>query len=236
MRRVVLLVLLLLAAPAFAQPRSGPNPGGFFPFPTPRNIVLFLRAMGKLVSLPYAYSMRQPDEGFARLLYREEPQGDTGDHQELHRVELHALRTGDDAGGMGARYRYDTEDHVGAEGFYTQLRARGAEDLHYAHAVAHGDVAREDQWRVEYQIGAGGLAGRRHRLGPRLAVGIESFPLRPLYFEGAAGGVFASGGTIGDLRAGAGLAGGPWQFRLGWRALLGPVMLSGPEAALTLRW
>lgn len=230
-----LALALLLAAPAAAQPRSGPNPGGFFPF-MPRQFFLFLRAMGKVVTLPYAYSLRLPEEGFAGALYREDVQGDTGDQQELHRFELHGTRTGDDAGGGGARYRFDSERHIGAEGLYTRYRARGSGDLHYFHAVAHGDVAREDQWRVEYQAGAGGVAGRFDRLGPRVAFGIESFPYRPLYFEGVAGAVFASGGTIGDLRAGAGVAGGPWQMRLGWRVLSAPDWLSGPDAALTLRF
>lgn len=230
------LALALSASPAAAQQGSGVNPGGFFPFPTPRNIVLFLRALGKLATLPYAYSMRLPEEGFAAALYREEPQGDTGDHQELHRVETHALWTGNDSGGAGARYRYDTESHIGAEGLYTQLRRRGDGELHYFHAVAHGDVAREDEWRVEYQAGAGGVAGARQRLGPRLAFGIESFPYKPLYFEGVAGAVFASGGSIGDLRAGVGVAGGPWQLRLGWRALTAPVWHAGPDIALTLRF
>jgi hypothetical protein len=229
------LLALLLAVPAAAQQRSGYNPGGFFPF-MPRQFFLFLRAVGKVVTLPYAYSMRLPEEGFARALYRDEPQGDTGDHQELHRVETHALWTGDDSGGAGARYRYDTESHIGAEGLYTQLRRRGRGDLHYAHAVAHGDVAREDEWRVEYQVGAGGVAGASHRLGPRVAFGIESFPYEPLYFEGVAGAVFASGGTIGDLRAGAGVAGGRWQLRAGWRALTAPVWHAGPDVAVSVRW
>jgi hypothetical protein len=229
------LLALLLAAPAAAQQTAGYNPGGFFPF-MPRQVFLFLRAMGKVVTLPYAYSMRLPEEGFAPALYREEPQGDTGDHDELHRLEWHALWTGHDSGGAGARYRYDTESHIGAEGLYTQLRRRGTGDLHYAHAVAHGDVAREDEWRVEYQVGAGGVAGAFHRLGPRVAFGIESFPNKPLYFEGAAGAVFASGGTIGDLRAGAGVAAGRWQLRAGWRALTAPVWHAGPDVALTVRF
>lgn len=236
MRALLLFALLLSApAPASAQAPAGYNPGGFFPF-MPKQVFPFLRAMGKVVTLPFAYSLRQPEEGFAGAVYREESQGDTGDQQDLHRFELHALRTGDDAGAGGARYRYDTERHIGAEGFYTLFRERGLEDLHYAHAAAHGDIAREDEWRLEYQAGAGGLAGRVNRLGPRAALGVESFPRRPLCFEGAAGAVFASGGVIGDLRAGAGLALGRWQLRLGWRALMGPVDLSGPDLALTFRW
>lgn len=231
----LVLALLLAAAPASAQaPSAGYNPGGFFPF-MPRQLFLFLKTMGKVLVLPYRYSLRQPEEGFAGPLYRDDVQGDIGDQQELHRFEGSFLRGGDDKGGAGLRYRFDSERHIGAEGFYTQLRDRGQQDMHYLHAVAQGDVHREEQWRLEYQFGAGGVAGRYDRFGPRAALGIESFPLKPLYFEGAAGAVFASGATIGDLRAGAGVAGGRWQFRLGWRAVTAPAWFAGPEAALTLR-
>lgn len=230
------LLALLLAAPAAAQaPAPGFNPGGFFPF-MPRQLFLFLKSMGKVLVLPYRYSLKLPEEGFAGALYREDPEGDTGDQQELHRYELHALYAGDDKGGAGARYRFEQETHVGAEGLYTQLRERGQEDLHYFHAVALGDALREDQWRLGYQFGAGGVLGRYQRVGPRAALSIESFPLKPVFFEGVAGAAFASGATIGDLRAGAGVAGGRWQLRLGWRVLSFPAWFSGPDAALTVRF
>ncbi|MDX6770765.1 MAG: hypothetical protein SF051_14615 [Elusimicrobiota bacterium] len=217
--------LLLPAAPAAAQV-----------LPPVKNLGLLMRAVGKLAALPFRRSLRLPEEGFAGALYREEEPGDFGDQQELHRFEAHAQRTGDDAGGWGGRYRYDSERHVGAEGFWTQYRRRGAEDLHYLHAVTRGDLWREEQWRVEHQAGVGALVGRLNRLGPRAGLAFESFPAKPWFLEGAAGGAFASGGVIGDLRAGAGVASGRLQLRLGWRVLAGPAWLSGPDAALTLRY
>jgi hypothetical protein len=226
-RRAALAALVLsLAAPAAAQTR-----------PVPGRLGALARMAYTVLSLPYAYSRRQPAEGFALAPYVHGETGDVGDEQRLQRVEARCHRTGDDAGGCGGRWRLDREDHVGFDAGWTRYRERGASDLDYLTAAARGDALREDDVRLEYRFGISGLAGRLNRPGGLAGLEMESYPLRPWRFDAALAAAFLDGGTLGDFAAGAAYVGGRLESRLGWRLLTGPFPdLSGPELSVTFRF
>lgn len=225
-RAAIAALIATLAAPAAAQTR--PAPGRFG---------ALARMAYTVLSLPYAYSRRKPPEGFTLSPYNDGETGDVGDEGRLWRVEPRCHRTGDDAGGCGARARVDDETHVGLDAAWTRYRERGAAELDYLTAAVRGDVLREDDVRLEYRFGLSGLAGRLNRPGGLAGMEVESYPLRPLRFDVALAAAFLDGGTLGDFAAGAALVSGRLESRLGWRLLTGPLPdLSGPEFSLTWRF
>lgn len=196
-----------------------------------------IKLMGLILAVPYAYSFSLDPQGYAPFPYSEGPRGDQGEKPWLNRLELFYHRVGDGVGGWGGRWRLDSEQHVGLEAAWTHYRERGDEDLHYVVGSAHGDIARDDNWRVDYQLGVAALAGRDTRIGPRLAVETEAFPGKPFLLDALAGVAFIDNGPLGELRAGAGVTIKHVQVRFGYRALIGPFKtLDGPDGGLTLRF
>jgi len=188
-------------------------------------------------ALPYAYSMGLGDEGWAPHPYADGAKGDFGDCGIAQRLEVFYHRVGDGIGAWGGLWRLDSVKHVGLEAFWSHYRERGDEDMHYVYGTTHGDLAREENWRADYQLGLAALAGRTTRVGPRLAVEGEGYPGKPFFVDALAGVAFIDNGPLGELRAGAGVVIKRVQIRFGWRALIGPFKtLDGPDAGLTFRF
>jgi hypothetical protein len=190
-----------------------------------------------LLAIPFAYSLDLGNDGYARWPYADGAIGDEGDRSYSLRLESYYHRVGDGIGGAGGRWRLDTEKHVGLEVLWTHYRERGEEDLNHITASAHGDLYRDERWRGGYQLGLGTLSGRLTRLGPRLALEGEGYPLKPFFVDAHAGASFIDNGPLGELRAGGGVSWRAFQVRVGYRALIGPFKtLDGPDAGLTVRF
>ena len=190
-----------------------------------------------VLAIPFAYSLDMTPEGYARWPYDDAHCGDIGEKPLSMRFESYYHRVGDGVGGPGGRWRLDSEKHVGLEVFWTHYRERGEEDLNYLSASAHGDVYRDEYLRTGYQLGLAALSGRLTRLGPRVAVEAESYPLKPVFFDARVAGSFIDNGPLGELGAGAGVSWKSMSARFGWRALMGPFRtLDGPDAAFAVRF
>ncbi len=195
----------------------------------------FVKLFAYTLAAPFVLSSQLPEEGYSRGLYAES-RGDTGDASHQQRLELSYHRVGSFVGGWGGRWRLDTEHHIGLEAFWSDYIEHREEDLHYMGASGTGDFWREDRWRVNYQLGLAALSGKLTRVGPRAAVEAEFYPRKPFFLDALAASTFISGGPLGELRAGGGVAWGRAQARLSYRALIGPFKnLAGPELALILR-
>jgi hypothetical protein len=195
----------------------------------------FIRLLLYTVAAPFVLSSELPEEGYSPGLYAES-RGDAGDAAIQQRFELSYQRVGRYVGGWGGRWNMTTEKHIGLEAFWTDYIEHREEDLHYVGASGSGDFWREDRWRANYQLGLAALSGRLTRVGPRLAIEAEGYPRRPLFFDASAGVTLISGGPLGELRAGGGLAWGRAQVRLSYRALIGPFKnLAGPELSMIFR-
>lgn len=157
-----------------------------------------------------------------------------------HRLESSGQHIEDRVRAWGGRYRYSAHNHLAAEAHWTAYLEEGAlYDLHYFGARAVGDLVDDERWTLEYGFGVSFLAGQRHRGGPDFSLGGELRPWKWLFLDARAGAVVMEGGTLGDLRAGAGLRrrgeilGG--ELRAAYRALMGPVRrLGGPEIGLAV--
>lgn len=194
-----------------------------------------IKLMVYALAVPYALSYELPEEGFSNGLYAS-GRGDLGDASSQHRLELSGQQVSSFVKGYGGRWRVDTERHVGLEAFWTNYIEHRAEDLHYVGASAHGDIARGPYGRVDYQLGMAALSGRLTRVGPRVGVEGELYPLKPFFLDALAAVNLIDGGPLGELRAGGGVAWKRAQLRLSWRALIGPFKnLAGPELAFLVR-
>jgi hypothetical protein len=190
-----------------------------------------------ILAIPFAYSLDLGDEGYARFPYEPGASGDCGDRPHSLRFGGYYHRVGDGVGGTGGFWRLDSERHVGLEVFWTHYRERGEQDLSHLAASAHGDLYRDERGRVDYQLGLAALSGRLTRIGPRLALEGETYPLKPLFFDAHAAASFIDGGPLGEMRAGGGVIWDRFSLRVGYRALIGPFKtLDGPDAGLTVRF
>lgn len=194
----------------------------------------FFKAAAYTILAPYALSASIGHEGYAPLYQGEG--GDIGQASHQHRFELSAHRPASYLHGWGGRWRLDTESHVGLEAFWADYIEHRVEDLHYLGATANGDFARGTAGRASYQLGMAALSGQVTRVGPRVGVEGELYPLKPFFLDALAAATFIDGGPLGELRAGAGVAWGRAQMRLSWKALIGPLRnLAGPELAFVVR-
>ena len=183
-----------------------------------------LSAVGYMVMLPFlpmALSLEMPPKDM---------------HEHRLRASVHHID--DRVRGWGGEYRYTRENHLAFESFWSAYLEEGATyDLHYIGARALGDIAEWERGSLEYGFGVAGLAGRNHRGGPNISLGGELRPWRRFFFLDAhAGAVILEGGTLGDLRAGAGLRWRRAEVRAGYKVLAGPFTpLGGPELSLAVR-
>lgn len=221
MRRA-LLAVLVLAVPARAA--GSKETGG-------------ADLLATALAIPYAWSLDLPEEGYARWPYEAGTSGDFGDRPLALRFGSYFTRVGDGARGAGGFWRMDTERHVGLEVFWTHYHEKGEEDLNHLAFSTHGDLWRDERVHTDYQLGLAALSGRLTRLGPRLSLEAESYPLKPFSLDASVAASFIDGGPMGDFRVGTGVSWERWSVRLGYRALLGPFhALEGPEAGASVRF
>lgn len=156
----------------------------------------------------------------------------------VQRADLVFQRISADVKGLGARYSLEKESGIGFEGSWTSYRERSTgEDLHHFEASAFADVLRGATATGRYALGLAGLSGRLTRVGPRLSLGGEWRPLKPLFLEASSGVTALEGGALGDFRVAAGVCVWRLQPWIGYRWLVGPLAdLSGPEAGLSARF
>lgn len=178
---------------------------------------------GRVLTLPFLPFMRASD-------LPRRPRGE-------HRLSSSGHHIEDRIRGWGGAYRYAAENRLSYEAEWMAYLEEGASyDLHLVGARAVGDLVADEAATLEYGLGVGGLLGRRHRGGLDISLGGELRPARRLFVYGRAGAVVLEGGTLGDLRGGAGVRVGRLELRAGYRALSGPFStLGGPELGLTVR-
>lgn len=243
MRRAALAALLFTASPASAQKLKGFE-GQFDKAPDAARKVVetFVETTAKLyeaglehgnpvatelanqvLSLPFLPFMRA-------LQLPRNPRG-------VHRLSSTGHHVDDRVRGWGGAYRYAAENRLSYEAEWTAyLEERALYDLHLVGARAIGDLVSDEAYVLEYGLGVGGLLGRRHRGGLDVSLGGELRPAHRLFLYGRAGALLLEGGTLGDLRAGAGARVGRFELRAGYRALSGPFnVLGGPELAAAVR-
>lgn len=192
----------------------------------------FFAAVLLIPFLPFNYAADEGGESLEAAPYAGEKAGT------VQRVDAVFQRVSNDVKGYGLRYAMERASGLGVAGSWTSYRERGAgEDLHHFEASAVADVFRGDAATGRYQLGFGGLSGRRTRAGPRLGLGGDWRPVKPLFLEASAAVTVMEGGALGDLRVAAGVCVWKLQPWIGYRWLVGPLEdLSGPEAGLSVRF
>lgn len=183
-----------------------------------------LSAVGYMMALPF----------FPMALALDMPPKEMSEH----RLRAFGQHVDDRVRGWGGEYRYAHEKHISFEAFWTAYLEEGSlYDLHFIGARALGDLIEGEKGVLEYGFGFAGLAGRNHRGGPDISLSGELRPWRRWFFLDAhAGAVILEGGTLGDMRGGAGLRWRRAELRAGYRALVGPFKtLGGPEIGLAVR-
>jgi hypothetical protein len=182
--------------------------------------------------LPYSYALNQGRQPLSLPPYASK-EVDT-----VQRLDAVFQRVSNDVKGLGARYSLESSNGLGLAGSWTSYRERGTgEDLHHFEASAFADVWRGESSTGRYALGFGGLSGRRTRAGPRISLGGEWRPLKPLFLEASSAVTALEGGALGDLRVAAGLCFWRLQPWIGYRWLVGPLAeLSGPEIGLSARF
>lgn len=238
--RSLALAAIVAAAPASAQRLGGfekqfvrkasaapaPPPASASPDPSSSYSAAESQAAGdalyfllKLPLLPFAYALGEPERARGR-----------------HDVSAAVHHIEDRVRGWGGAYRYSGRKHAGFEAHWTAYLEEGAQyDLHYVGARAIAELLDHEHWSLDYGLGISGLVGSLGRGGPDFSLATEYRSGR-CFVDARAGAVIMEGGTLGELRAGAGLRWGDAELRAGYKALVGPFdTLDGPEIGLRLR-
>jgi hypothetical protein len=180
----------------------------------------FYGAVLKVPLIPYALALEQ----------ERRPRG-------RHRLDAFTHHIDDRVRGWGGSYRYSTASRIGWEAHWTAYLEEGAQyDLHYVGGRAVAEFVDGPVWSLDYGLGVSGLVGRLGRGGPDFSLGAECRPFPPFFLDAKAGAVVMEGGTLGELRGGAGVRWRDAELRAGYKALVGPFdTLAGPEIGLRVR-